>query len=1014
MTGAAAAQCKSGADASAALTQLHVAVSAEYGAGHDAAQLVAMYAGSASGGSDKVDRPIDPQLGRALKKLRACKPNRSERAALPTITYIQHLEVGFGLYERALYRKALEAAELARDSAGAAIPPTERMKIHDLLAKVQLQLGKREVAIREAETAEKLAAQVGATKNRIDYARLYAQAGDLERAQAQLNRLARSELKGVDRAEFEEVRGYTALLLGSPREALGYLKTALDGHRRSYGKENPSTAAVLQLEADAYRQAGDFPAAINGYRETLRIRRKILGPNHAETARTQNAIGVLQADLGDWSNADGAFAASLESLRETQGEKSVDTITVRTNRALAKWGSRKNRRAADEYSAAIDDLREALGSDHPSVAAVVRNLAQMEFELGEADRAQRLLRDALEAQTRSLGPNHPDLAPTRLANGRLLARRGKLREAAAEIDRAVEVLLGALGPEHPVVARARTTSARTSLALGDNSGALRSAVAASTAILTFSQRTFGAISDRQRALLSQDSQRVIGALLSVPDVDARDLFVALLPHRDSVLRSIAARRAAGRGDAKFANELTELRKRYVAAVLGQGPDTAERVRALAQAIEGLEVLKGARGGVANLGDPATVLSAACKRIPDDAALIKFVAYDRTPKGRPTETLPAYAALIVRGGGCSVTRVDLGEGAALQKSAERFASAMRDQLMDEPAARVELSKAVLEPIAPALSGVTRWLVVPDGSLWGIPIGALPDPQDNSHYLLERVTVGYLTSTYELAEARGESAERLLERSLLVGAPDFGGTGSGGPVVLTDAGPCQLQPFEMLPATERELDDIAGLLDEPRMLTGADVTKRRLIQELSNKPWLVHFATHAYFAGSGGCGKQTEEADLRQKAIAPNPLLLSGIVLAGANRPTRVEAEVESGILTAYEVAGLDLADAGLVVLSACDTGTGLALRGQEVQGLRWGFRAAGARALVTSLWRSNDAATRRMMNSFYTSLTSEDLAIDPLRGAEALRRAKLEQLKGEARLGIRRPLIWANFIFSGVL
>ena len=77
-------------------------------------------------------------------------------------------------------------------------------------------------------------------------------------------------------------------------------------------------------------------------------------------------------------------------------------------------------------------------------------------------------------------------------------------------------------------------------------------------------------------------------------------------------------------------------------------------------------------------------------------------------------------------------------------------------------------------------------------------------------------------------------------------------------------------------------------------------------------------------------------------------------------------------------------------------------------------AAGAQALVTSLWRSNDAATSRMMRSFYEALISEELEADALRGAEALRRAKLAQLASETRLGIRRPLIWANFIFSGVL
>jgi len=934
------------------------------------------------------------------------------------ITWDKQLDVAVKLYERALYREAFEAVQLAQNAIPRSAPPADQIKILDLLAKVLLQLGKSDLAIQQAMAAEKLAAQIGATHYRIDYARLYAQAGDLERAQAQLNRLKDVALEPVDQAELDEVRGYTSLLLGSPREALEHLDRALAGHRQVYGKMDPSTAAVLQLQGDAYRLAGDFPAATNAYRETLKIRRDTLGPEHAETARTENSIGVLEADIGDWTNANDTFMAALDSLTKTQGEQSVDTIRVRTNLALAKWGAHKNRAAADEYAAAARDLQKALGDDHPTVAAVFRNLAVMEFDLGKADRAEALLNEVLAAQTRVLGANHPDLAPTRLARGRLLAQRGQLAKAAAEIDSAIEVLLAALGPEHPLVARARTVRARIAIAMGDQKTALSEAAAAARSIATFTQRTFGAISDRQRALLSQDSQQVIGALLSVDDVDAKDLFVALLPHRDSVLRSIAARRAAEHGDAKFATELTELRKRYVAAVLGRGPDTAERVQSLAQAIEGLEVLQNQSNANANL-DPNEVLERACKQLPSDAALIKFIAYDRTVKGNATDTVPAYTALVVRGDGCDVARVELGAGSKVTGAAEEFAGAMRDQLIDQPVARLELAEAILTPLAPLLEGTNRWHVVPDGSLWGIPIEVLPDPKDSNKYLLERVTVGYLTSTYELAEAKIESEPMALpeelKRSLLIGAPDFGGSGSGGPVVLTDAGPCQLQPFEMLPATERELQDIAALLPASRLVTGAEVTKARLQSELKNKPWLIHFATHAYFAGTGGCGSQPDEGeDLRERAISPNPLLLSGIVLADANRPERVDAEADSGILTAYEVAGLDMRGAGLIVLSACDTGTGLALRGQEVQGLRWGFRAAGAHAMVTSLWRSNDAATRRMMDSFYTALVEEELPADSLRGAEALRRAKLKQLQGEARLGIRRPLIWANFIFSGVM
>jgi len=286
------------------------------------------------------------------------------------------------------------------------------------------------------------------------------------------------------------------------------------------------------------------------------------------------------------------------------------------------------------------------------------------------------------------------------------------------------------------------------------------------------------------------------------------------------------------------------------------------------------------------------------------------------------------------------------------------------------------------------------------------------------VLERVSVGYLTSTHELADAsHGESRPDDIERALLIGAPDFGDSDQG-PVVLTASGPCQVSPFEELPATAEELEDIRRLIGADGVVTGADVTKPRLTKELGRKPWLVHFATHAYFAGLAGCHTAAAEpsptgAD-EQAPVDANPLLLSGIVLAGANSPERIDVTGQKGILTAYEVAGMDLGSAGLVVLSACDTGTGLHLRGQEVQGLRWGFRAAGARAMVTSLWRSNDAATLTMMRAFYAALVSEDLAGDPLRGAEALRRAQLDQIADERELGMRRPLIWANFIFSGVL
>jgi CHAT domain-containing protein len=1039
--------CESGKLEAAAveLRGLLVTLETEFGSGHAAPQILRLNLAEVEGNlgnaaaaaqvgrlppEDPNAPKIDPKLKQALRGLAVCataKPPGTATAEtsglpkLPEVTAADHIQLSRKLVAQGQYGRALDAAKVAQDSAGGGADPPLQMQIHETLAVARLLLGDRSGALEDAAKADAIALSIDAVGVRINVARLMAQAGDLERAGAALQAVESSATSAENRANFDEAEGDLALRLGSPHGALLHLDPALAGHRKVFGDDHPNTAAVHHLRGDAFRLAGDFPAAMSEYEEALRVRRGALGPKHPETARTQNAIGLLQADLRDWRAADEAFATALASLTESQGAEHPETITIRSNRALARWGATRDGSAVDEYATTVRDLGSVLGSDHPAVAEATRNLSRFEADRGNGARAEELLQQALASQKRTLGPDHPTLGQTRLQHGRLLAKRGALDAAAAEVDAAIAIQTKSLGPEHPAVARARITRARIAAAAGDDAKAFEQATEASRAISVHTRRTFGAISDRQRSLLARDSQDVMGALLSVSNAPTRELYISMLPHRDSVLRSIAATRAATRGTqgGEFMAELAELRRRYVAAIHGQGPETAARVKLLASQIEGAERIAAAAGSRMWDLDPNDAFGLACKRLPPDAVLVKFTAYEKSPRGDAGRTVPAYSALVVTGGSCAVNRVEFGDGGKIDEAAERFGNSMREQRTDALEARQALSAALLGPLGPAVGDAARWLVIPDGALWGVPIGALPDPTAPDHYLLERVSVGYLTSTYELANASDTgSSSSDMRRSLLIGAPDFGGTRQGGPVVLTASGPCQVQPFEDLPATRKELEDIQQLINAEHVVTGAEVTKERLALELKQKPWLVHFATHAYFAGLGGCNTERDEekapGDGGQDPIDANPLLLSGIVMAGANNPTRIDVAGQGGILTAYEVAGMDLGSAGLVVLSACDTGTGLHLRGQEVQGLRWGFRAAGARAMVTSLWRSNDAATRKMMGAFYEALVSEDLANDPLRGAEALRRAQLEQVQGEQRLGIRRPLIWANFIFSGVL
>jgi CHAT domain-containing protein len=218
------------------------------------------------------------------------------------------------------------------------------------------------------------------------------------------------------------------------------------------------------------------------------------------------------------------------------------------------------------------------------------------------------------------------------------------------------------------------------------------------------------------------------------------------------------------------------------------------------------------------------------------------------------------------------------------------------------------------------------------------------------------------------------------------------------------------FRALPATGPEAQAARDLFrtafaDQPaEVLTGAQATEGALRRRLDGGHWrVVHLATHGFFEspariaalradirredpfGSSLLSARGREDDL---AFALTPLLRSGVVLAGGGRAAvagDASAEAldrEDGILTAEEVQALDLRGCELVVLSACETGLGEAEAGQGVLGLQRAFQAAGARAVVASLWKVDDAATGVLMKQFYTNLwTKKQPQLEALRQAQ---------------------------------
>ncbi len=180
----------------------------------------------------------------------------------------------------------------------------------------------------------------------------------------------------------------------------------------------------------------------------------------------------------------------------------------------------------------------------------------------------------------------------------------------------------------------------------------------------------------------------------------------------------------------------------------------------------------------------------------------------------------------------------------------------------------------------------------------------------------------------------------------------------------------------------------------------MTKRALLG-LKRSPRVLYLATHGFSALPAG-------------AQVNDPLLGCGIALSGYNHVPAgplEEGGALPGLLTGAEVLAAELGGTELVVLSACQSGTGQALPGQSPADLRHAFHLAGARSVVSTLWSVDDRRTQELMVDFVSPLAARDLADRPAALSEAQRKM-IRKLRKEKRERHAHPFYWAAFTLSG--
>jgi CHAT domain-containing protein len=374
----------------------------------------------------------------------------------------------------------------------------------------------------------------------------------------------------------------------------------------------------------------------------------------------------------------------------------------------------------------------------------------------------------------------------------------------------------------------------------------------------------------------------------------------------------------------------------------------------------------------------------------------------------------YIAYVLRGDG-AISGFDLGLTEETNRELEHYRTLVtsysrdrelklttderKNELLQSRQAAHRLYERLWKPLVPAINTAKNGhvYVSPDANLALLPFDALVDDADR--YLVENYHISYLASGRQLVSRGGERGHGTGVD--VFANPTFKDIKLAENSEETDETQCLGKYYLPLPNTQIEADDLCKTFaGQCREFTG-DMAKEAELKKI-NGPQILHLATHGYYLNAPVSHAQdpTQSAKYR--------FLRSGLVFGDFDINSH---KGEDGIATSLELAFLNLDHTDLVVLSACDSGISDTTPGDNLSGMRSAFHVAGARAVVSSLWKLDDETGADTMKSFYRYLSGQTGKGYTI--SEALRQSKLDLIRENKDQGIDlHPYYWASFVAEG--
>jgi CHAT domain-containing protein/tetratricopeptide (TPR) repeat protein len=866
------------------------------------------------------------------------------------------------------------------------------------------------------EATETLEASVG--KNHPEYAGVLSNLADL--------RLARGDYSEAEALQWQ----------------------ALEINRRTLGHAHPDCAKCLIGLSHVYVSLGQYSKAEPLSEQAIAIYRATAGEGHIDFAASLASLAHLHMSSGRIADAEALYEQALEINRAVLGETHPDYATALVN-AATHYSSTD--RSVEAYRQALEIYRTSLGEEHPKYAGVLHSLANLYVSKRSWAKAVPLYQRTVEILKTTLGAAHPDYAEALTALGGLYAQLGRRAESEAICHEAVAIYEGASPDPRKYAASLHQL------------GIVLVATAGTSAGLPFMERArryedrligqiFAVGSENQRMAYLDRLQIDFDVFLSAVYQHGSDAvwvnaaFEAVLKRKALGAEALAVQRDAVLRDRyphlqETLRQLGAVRMQVARNVL-QGPESGNAQQYQVQLAEWEKKREALERDLAR-SIPEITLEERLRtvdrhvlagQLPAQATLIEFVRFDdfdflaAPARGEWPFKAARYLAFVMSAAQPdAIEMIDLGDAELIDEQITTFHRTVRSAVEDE-ARDVAGSDAVRDDLLATLRGqlldpvierchglrpteekAQHLILAPDGDLALLPFEVLRF--DDGRPLIDFYRISYQSTGRDILRST-TGCLREPNHAIVAGDPQFV-WGSPCPSIPQQSNTdrhsraldrtTRLAP---LPGTRQEATDIAELLGVECWL-GEVVLEARLKDHRS--PRILHLATHGVFLEDPSIPKTAKgfrivRRSSRTAPLSESPMLRSMLCLAGAQTfldGGALPPEAEDGLLTAEDVAGMDLIDTELVVLSACDTGRGEVKVGEGVFGLRRAFAVAGARTLVMSLWKVPDEATRMLMIRFYEELQAGQSRIDALRTAQLYVRDRYPD-----------PYYWGAFILQG--